>query len=253
VRRYAEQLVAERWEAKGPRWDAEVVATAAALAFNDAATSGTLSPLTRKALDRMWTVQRADGGWNWLKCNWPPMESDDEYGAALAALAAGVAPETYAASEPARAGLAKLRGYWQQHPPPTLHHEAMLVWADTYLPEPLQAVKSQAVVDKLWQLQRPDGGWSLATLGNWRRADGSAQDTEHSDGYGTGFVAYVLRRAGAPADDPRLQRAVAWLKGNQRESGRWFTRSLYKDSQHFITHAGTAFAVMALQTCAPPR
>ena len=37
VRTFAEQLVTERWEKKGPRWDAEVVATAAALAFNDAA------------------------------------------------------------------------------------------------------------------------------------------------------------------------------------------------------------------------
>jgi squalene-hopene/tetraprenyl-beta-curcumene cyclase len=32
VLRFAEQLVSERWQEKGPRWDAEVVATAAALA-----------------------------------------------------------------------------------------------------------------------------------------------------------------------------------------------------------------------------
>ena len=30
------------------------------------------------------------------------------------------------------------------------------------------------------------------------------------------------------------------------ESGRWFTRSLNRDNYHFLTHAGTAFAVMAL-------
>ena len=79
-----------------PRWDAEVVATAAALAINDAATTGTLHPTTRKALDRMWTVQKPDGGWNWLKCDWPPYEHDDYFGAVVAALGAGHAPGDYA-------------------------------------------------------------------------------------------------------------------------------------------------------------
>jgi squalene-hopene/tetraprenyl-beta-curcumene cyclase len=249
VRRLAEQLVAERWQEQGPRWDAEVVATAAALASNDAATTGRLHPLTRQALDRMWTVQRADGGWNWLKCDLPPMESDDHYGATLAAIATGVAPEAYAQTEQARQGLAKVRTYFRSHPPPTLHHAAMLLWANSCLRNLLADTEIQATVDQLWRLQKSDGGWALATLGNWKRADGSAQDTEHSDGYGTGFVVYVLRRTGTPADDPRLQQAIAWLKTNQRESGRWITRSLHADSQHFISHAGTAFAVMALQSC----
>ncbi|HEY0981466.1 MAG TPA: squalene--hopene cyclase, partial [Schlesneria sp.] len=69
------------------------------------------------------------------------------------------------------------------------------------------------------------------------------------DGYGTGFVIYILRRSGLAADDPRIQRGIEWLKSHQRESGRWFTRSLHADSMHYITHAGTAFAVMALQEC----
>ena len=49
-----------------PRWDAEVVATASALAINDALTTGKLHPQTRRALDRMWTLQREDGSWDWL-------------------------------------------------------------------------------------------------------------------------------------------------------------------------------------------
>src|SRR5205085_7776528 len=101
VRRFAEELVRERWQKQGPRWDAEVVATAAALAFNDAATTGKLHPLTRTALDRMWTVQREDGGFTWIKCDWPPLESDDYYGATLAAIAVGRAPEKYAQNEAA--------------------------------------------------------------------------------------------------------------------------------------------------------
>ncbi len=80
VRAELEKMVEERWEKSGPRWDAEVVMSAAVLAMNDAATTGKLHVTTRKALDRMWKVQRADGGFDWLKCGWPPMESDDDYG-----------------------------------------------------------------------------------------------------------------------------------------------------------------------------
>ena len=56
----------------------------------------------------------------------------------------------------------------------------------------------------------------------------------------------MLRQAGLAADDPAVVKGVAWLKANQRESGRWYTRSLNNDKHHYITHAGTAFAVLAL-------
>ena len=43
---------------------------------------GKLHPLTRQALDRIWTVQREDGGFDWYKvCHWPPYEDDDYFGA----------------------------------------------------------------------------------------------------------------------------------------------------------------------------
>jgi squalene-hopene/tetraprenyl-beta-curcumene cyclase len=249
VRRFAEELVRERWQKEGPRWDAEVVATAAALAFNDSATSGKLHRLTRTALDRMWTVQRKDGGWNWLKCNWPPMESDDHYGATLAALAVGVAPAGYAKTEAAQKGLAKVRDYLKKNPPVHVHHRAMILWVSTYLDGFMTDAEKQACVKELSALQKADGGWALATLGNYTRVDKKEQDLDTSDGYATGFVVYVLRRAGVPVGDARIKKGVAWLKSNQRESGRWFTRSANKDTKHYISHAGTAFAVMALAEC----
>lgn len=249
VRSFAEELVGERWSTAGPRWDAEVVATAAALAFHDAATTGKLHPRTREALDRMWTVQQEDGGWNWLKCEWPPMESDDHYGVTLAAIAVGVAPEGYANTLAAKQGLAGIRRYLQSDAPPTLHHRAMLLWASRYLPD-LQSMEEKAeTIARLRAHQQPDGGWGLATLGNWKRGDGQEQDILSSDGYGTGFVLFVLRQADIPKSDEQIQQGVRWLKSNQRESGRWFTRSLYKDNKHFISHAGTAMAVMALVAC----
>ncbi len=249
VRKFAEELITQRWEEKGPRWDAEVVATGAALAFNDAATTGHLHPLTCKALDRMFTLQREDGGFTWIKCDWPPMESDDHYGATLAAIAIGVAPDGYSKTEMAERGMARLRDYFKKNPGPTLHHRAMILWGDSYVGGILSAEEKQQVLSQLKALQKPDGGWGLATLGDWKRADGQPQDIESSDGYGTGFALYILRRGGVSATDPDIQKGVTWLKTHQRESGRWFTRSLHKDSMHYITHAGSAFAVMALREC----
>ncbi len=249
VRAAAEQLVTERWPSDGPRWDAEIIATAAALTYNDAATTGELHATTRTALDKMWTVQRESGGFDWLKCEWPPMESDDHYGVTLAAIAVGVAPGNYADTPEAQKGLAGIRRYLRDNPPPTLHHQAMLLWATSYLPNLQTEDERTATVAKLLSLQKADGGWGLATLGDWKRGDDLAQDLESSDGYGTGFVIYVLRRSGMAATEEPLQRGVQWLKTHQRESGRWFTRSLVHDDEHFLTHAGTAMAVMALGEC----
>jgi squalene-hopene/tetraprenyl-beta-curcumene cyclase len=249
VRQALEELVSVRWKEKGPRWPAEVVASAAALAFNDAHTEGKLHPLTRTALERMWTLQRPDGGWDWLKCNWPPMEIDDHYGVTLAALAAAVAPEDYAKSQAAQKGLEQVRAYLSKNPPQNLHHRAMILWVATYQGGFMSAAEKQQTVKDLLALQRPDGGWNSARLGNWKRGDKKEQDLDTSDGYGAGFTIYVLRRAGVPAADPALQKGIAWLKANQRESGRWFTRSLNRDNRHYLSHAGTAFAVMALASC----
>jgi squalene-hopene/tetraprenyl-beta-curcumene cyclase len=233
-----------------PRWDAEVVVVAAALAAHDAHTTGKLHPLTRKALDRMWTVQQKDGGWSWIKCVWPPLEHDDYYGAVLAAVAVGTAPGGYAETDKAKAGLAKLRGYFKKNPAPTLHHKAWLMWASTRLDGLMTREQRDRTVKELLALQKPDGGWSLQALGKWKGFDGRASNPKApSDGYGTGFVVYVLRRAGLPATHEAVKKGVAWLKANQRASGRWFTQSLNTDRYHYISHAGTAFALLALKAC----
>ena len=233
-----------------PRWDAEVVATAAVLAFTDAQTGATLHPLTRQALDRMWTLQQKDGAWNWLKCDWPPLEQDDYYGATFAALGAGIAPEGYAKSEKAAAGLARLRDYFKKTPPPNPHHKTMLLWASLRVDGLMSAGERDASVRELKALQRDDGGWNLPSLGDWKRRDQSANDRNApSDGYATGLVVYVLRQAGVGTDDPAIRAGVNWLKANQRASGRWFTFSLNNDKAHYITHAGTAYAVLALHAC----
>jgi squalene-hopene/tetraprenyl-beta-curcumene cyclase len=248
VRKFVEDLVSERWAAKGPRWDAEVLVAAMGLAVSDAEGNGKLHPLTRQALDRMWTVQKPDGGWNWLKCGWPPMEADDYYGATIALLATGRAPENYAATPAAQEGVKKVRQYLATHAPPSLHHKGMLFWASKHIDGIMTPEEQKKTVDELLALQKADGGWAVSTFLPWKRGDGKEQDLESSDGYGTGYVLHLARLFGIPATDERLARGIRWLKSHQRASGRWFTRSLNKDGRSFLTHAGTAFALAALQT-----
>jgi squalene-hopene/tetraprenyl-beta-curcumene cyclase len=254
VRAFFENRVAHwddpKKEAK-PRWDAEVIYTALVLAFNDAATSGKLHPLTRQALDRMWTLQKSGGGWEWVKCGWPPLEHDDYYAAIVAALGVGHAPGDYVRSASIQRGLDRLRDYFRKTPPPDMHHQTMLLWAATRLEGLLDTVQKAATVQSLRELQRGDGGWCLPSLGHWKRRDGQPNDPKSpSDGYATGLVVFVLREAGVPADDPAIQRGIAWLKTHQRASGRWFTRSLNDDEDHYIADAGNCLAVMALGRCA---
>lgn len=249
VRKFLEDDVMSWSNGGKPRGEAYVVATAFALAFNDAQKTGKLHDATRAALDRMWQGQKKSGEWNWLKCDWPPLEHDDYYGATLAALAAGIAPDGYATTDKAKAGIEKLRAYFKKTPSPDLHHAAMLLWASTKIDGLMTAAEQQKIIATLKEKQHKDGGWCLPSLGNYHRRDEPKTPNDPnaaSDGYGTGFVTYVLLRANVKPTDPAIMNAVKWLKANQRESGRWFTRSLNNDKAHYITNAGTAFCVLAL-------
>ena len=115
----------------------------------------------------------------------------------------------------------------------------------------MSKVDRHATLAELLERQRADGGWNLPSLGDWNRRDGSPNDQANaaSDGYATGLVVYVLRQAGLPPSHEAIRRGVTWLKSNQRQSGRWYTRSVNNDKYHFISHAGSAYAVMALRAC----
>jgi squalene-hopene/tetraprenyl-beta-curcumene cyclase len=111
----------------------------------------------------------------------------------------------------------------------------------------------------VWHNQREDGGWSIRSFGKpeeWgsgNRAEKLKAEMEFmnppSDGHQTGLAVIVLRDAGVPAEDARIQKAVKWLLTHQRQSGRWWTRSLNTDGPHFITYSGTAYPLLALAKC----
>jgi squalene-hopene/tetraprenyl-beta-curcumene cyclase len=244
----------EKWDSgglpDGSEGTTEIVATAATLAFHDAQSTGKLHPLTRKALDKMWTVQKADGAWDWNKHELPPLEYDEYFGAVYAAFGVGYAPEGYAKSEGAKEGLTRLRKYFKANPPPWLHHKAWLLLASQKLDGLMTAEEQKKTIQQLLALQQKDGGWNLPSLGDWKRHDGTANNPKGpSDGYGTGLVIYILRQSGVPKNHEQIQRGIKWLKSHQRESGRWFTRSVSADRDHWITNAGTAFAVLAIKEC----
>jgi squalene-hopene/tetraprenyl-beta-curcumene cyclase len=230
----------------------EVIVTAAMLVMDDAGTTGRLAPITRQVLDRMWTLQRQDGGWYWLMDISHPFETSEYYGSALAAVAVAMAPDGYAKTPAAQGGLKKLRKYLNDKSDMAFLHERIYVlWAASHIPDLITSEERDAIIERLLALQKPDGGWSLPSLGNWKREDGTYNDRAGapSDGYGTGLATYVLRQTGMAVNDPAIARAVNWLKTNQRTSGRWFTRSINKDTYHFITHTGTVYAAMALNAC----
>jgi len=253
VRDLFEAYVSKRWKERPPRNVQETVVVASGLAFNDLQTTGRLDPITRQALGVMWHFQRDDGGWTWRNDGYPPTEYDEHYGVTLAALTTGIAPDRYAETKEARQGLKKIRLFLRNNPPLSLHHRAMMAWASCYVDDLMNDQQRTQALDELLTLQRPDGGWSTpGLLADWKgltRLDGKPHDTKTSDAYATGFTIVVARELGISSNDPQLRRGIEWLLSNQRISGKWFCRSPAKDSRHYFSNFGSAFAILALQSC----
>ena len=251
VRKAYETLVADRWEKNGLRYPSEAMVVAVPLAFNDAQTTGKLHPLTRKALDRMLTHQRADGGWNGIGGAERTFINEYEE-TLLGALGIAVAPEDYAKTEAAATALDRVREYVKSHPAVTPYQKGLLLWTARHVSGLLTDAERREAAEALLALQHADGGWNLRGLlpdnDSWQ--SGSFAVNLPSDGYGTGFVIFAARQAGVPAKDPRVSRGVDWLKANQRASGRWFTPSLNTyTALNLPSNSGTAFAILALREC----
>ena len=254
VRSFYEDYRKVRWQKTAPTGAAFwPIVVGTGLTFNDAQTTGKHSDAAREVLDLMWTVQRADGGWNWPHCDYVPMEIDDHYGVTVAARTVGIAPGDYGKSRSLSPGLEKLRLYLKNNPPKSLHHRAMLAWCSVRIDGIATEEQRKRTLAELLALQLDDGGWSMAGfLTDWKglaRNDGKPLNTKKSDGYGTGLVIVIARELGVPSDDARLQAASNGFCANQRESGKWFTQSPVKDAGNLISNVGSAYAILALQAC----
>ena len=231
----------------------DVVGTSAFLAINEAQSGANkLSDITLEALDHAWSLQDEGGHWaDWTVSNWPPFESDFHWAVSLMAIATGMAPGDYASTDVAVQGMHRIRAHITANPPKFAHNRAMLLWAGSVNEGLISNADRHRWIDELLSLQRDDGGWASGQLGVWRMRKGLDSDppvTVESDGYGTGFVMYVLRQAGVPAAHAAIQRGVGWLKTNRRAGGHWWTQSIRNSftTSNYLTHTGTTFALKAL-------
>ncbi len=250
-------------EKSGPRKPvesrvAEAVLNALILARYDSET-GTMSPTTRVAFNNMWALQFQDGdsagGWEWLNFHYAPWEGDTSafYGATLATLAVGYTPDSYKKSPEIQANLSLLRGYLQKnYDAQPLLNKTLLLWSSARFPGLLTKEQKTALVTELESHQEADGGWSMASLGTWKRRDNTPLDAK-TDGYATGISILALKSAGLRNKAPQIQHGVAWLIANQDATGMWKASSLNKnrppesDAALFMSDSATGFAVLALQ------
>jgi hypothetical protein len=249
----------------------ESVLNALILASFDAV-SGKLSEDTRAAFRNMWALQETagneKGAWPWIDFGNAPFEAQDSlfYGACLAAVAVGTAPEGLRASPDIPNNVKLLRDYLnREYAGQSLINQVDLLWASARLPGLLAPKQQASIVDEVLSKQKADGGWSLSSLAwtwrgsslkslvkLWTRSEDTPFDGK-SDGYATGMIVFALEQVGLPRENIHLQRGWTWLIRNQNPSeGRWpgyslnHRRPASSPTSLFMSDAATAFAVLAL-------
>jgi squalene-hopene/tetraprenyl-beta-curcumene cyclase len=169
----------------------------------------------------------------------------------------------------------RIKNHLREHQPINDYERALKLQVANLLPELVPQEERDAAIAMLWRKQQPDGGWCtrrMSDLLKWRLEVHPATERQPwkeamdptvvalirnlpdaanpgSDPYMTAFAIVLLRESGVPASDPRIQRGIAWLKENQRVSGRWWMNSLFRGNYHYITYISTAQALRALALC----
>ena len=228
------------------------------------AVSGHLQPVTRKAFDEMWAGQEQSGptagAWIWQNFHFSPWEApESEYwGATMAAIAAGTAPDHYMDDPKIQPNLALLRDYLKRkEAEQPLINKIGLLWASARFPGLMTEAERNALATEIFAQQQPDGGWCITTLGKgtWKRHDDSPYPTM-SDGYATGLAMLALEESGMTkpaANRVAAQRGIAWILANQSKvDGRWpaWSVNVKRDPESqvgkFMSDAATGYSVMAL-------
>ena len=156
----------------------------------------------------------------------------------------------------------RMKKYLSQHSPINDYEHAVQLQLAGLMPDLVSPEKRTASIAMLWRQQLPDGGWStrrMSDLMSWHKkmdpkvvtmiqSEPDAASPE-SDPYMTAFAIVLLREAAVPATDRRIQKGITWLKENQRVSGRWWMKSLFRDTYHYSTYISTAQALHALALC----
>lgn len=236
----------------------EAVLNAAILATRDAE-AGALSDDGRLAFTNLWALQMKtgalEGAWLWLNFRLEPWEASASpyFGASLAAIAVGIAPNDYAATPEIQPQLTLLRDYLRRGAESeSLFTRLMILWASGELSDVLQASQREAIIAAAEAEQGSDGGWSLPALASWQRIDESVLE-ERSDGFATAITLLAMQRAGVSPSTRSFSRGRAWLLDNQDPTtGAWPASSVNKqrdpnsDAGRFMSDAATAYAALVL-------
>ncbi len=234
------------------------------LASWDKHVTGTLSEPTARSLQRTMTLLTAEGFFKTYKEVEIPYITTDFELTVQAARAVVSAPGWLANLKDADtlARIERMKQFLREHEPVNEFELALKLQLAALFPELVPQNVRDAATAMLWRLQQPDGGWStrrMSPILKWHEAVDaktiamleSEPDAASpaSDAYMTAFAIVLLRENGVPASDERIQKGVAWLKTGQRVSGRWWMKSLYRDTYHYITYISTAQALRALALC----
>ncbi len=158
--------------------------------------------------------------------------------------------------------IARMKRFLIEHEPSNDYEHAVKLQLAGLMPDLVSQEQREASIAMLWRQQLADGGWStrrMSDLMSWHRkmdpkvvsmiqSEPDAANPD-SDPYMTAFAIVLLREAEMPATDSRIQKGIAWLKQNQRISGRWWMKSLFRDTYHYSTYISTALALRALALC----
>ncbi len=156
----------------------------------------------------------------------------------------------------------RMKKWLRDHEPISDFERAVQLQLSLDMPDLVPMAKRKAAIEMLWRQQLPDGGWStrrMSDLMKWHekmdpkvlemiRGEPDAANPG-SDAYLTAWAIVLLRESGIGKDDARIRKGIRWLKENQRVSGRWWMKSLYRDTYHYITYISTAVALHALASC----
>jgi squalene-hopene/tetraprenyl-beta-curcumene cyclase len=158
--------------------------------------------------------------------------------------------------------VARLKNWLRTAPPKNDFDRVLRLQLAHYLPELVTQPERQAALALLSSKQHADGGWStrdMSPLQDWhfemsetvvRLIEGLPDAAQpESDTYMTALAVILMRQNGVPVNDGRIQEGLAWLKREQRESGRWWMHSLYRGNYHYITYIATCQALKALALC----
>ena len=234
------------------------------LAEWDRHVTGTLSEATDRSLRDMFERQALSGAFvSHGEVEIPHITTDFEL-SLQAARAITAAPGWLAGlkDEALRERVARLKHWLQTAPPKNDFDRVLRLQLAHYLPELVTPEERETALALLTQLQHADGGWStrdMSPLSDWHfeisptvleLMEGLPDAADPaSDAYMTALAVVLLRQGGVPASDPRVERGLAWLKREQRSSGRWWMHSLYRGNYHYITYIATVEALKAFDLC----